>query len=183
MTTRSSPHLALLRGINLAGKNKLGMADLRAVFEDLGCADVRTHIQSGNVLFRAGAPLAKRVGAAASRELAARFGLEVPVVTRSRAQMRAVRDGNPFRPGTPEKALHVVFLADRPGAARARALDPERSPGDAFQVRGAEVYLSCPRGIGRSKLTTAWFDRQLQTVSTIRNWNTVQTLCALLDEG
>lgn len=183
MTTRSSPHLALLRGINVTGQNKLLMADLRALFEDLGCEDVRTYIQSGNVLFRASAALAKRVAAEASAGIAERFGLEVPVVLRSRAQMHAARDQNPFLPGTLEQALYVVFLADRPSAARVRALDPQRSPGETFQVRGSEVYLSCPRGVGRSKLTTAWFDRQLQTVSTIRNWNTVQTLCGLLDEG
>jgi uncharacterized protein (DUF1697 family) len=104
----------------------------------------------------------------------------VPVVLRSAAELRAVVRGNPFlEAGADPATLHVAFLADRPTAAAAASLDPARSPPDAFAVRGREVYLHLPNGGARSKLTTAWLDARLDTVSTVRNWRTVERLLAL----
>ena len=72
-----------------------------------------------------------------------------------------------------------MFLRDAPTAAQVASLDPARSPGDAFTVRGRDVYLHCPNGFGRTKLTNEYFDRKLATVSTVRNWKTVLTLLAM----
>src|SRR5690606_63574 len=93
------------------------------------------------------------------------------------AELEAVLDANPFVDrGSNPKALHVMFLSDHPSDERVAALDPQRSPPDEFAVLGREVYLHCPKGIARSKLTTAWIDRALGTVATVRNWNTVNAL-------
>ena len=73
----------------------------------------------------------------------------------------------------------VTLAADGPSAARRRALDPDRSPGDRFEIRGTEIYLWCPNGMARTKLTNAFFDRGLDTVSTARNWRTVHKLLEL----
>jgi uncharacterized protein (DUF1697 family) len=175
-------HVALLRGINVGGKNKLAMADLAAAFREAGCGDVQTYIQSGNVLFTAPPALARRIPAAIARALRDGFGLEVPVVVRSAAELCRVVETNPFagRRGVVAAAFHVAFLADRPPARRVAALDPQRSPGDEFRVLGREVYLCCPGGIGRTKLTNAWFDAGLGTTSTLRNWNTVVKLAELV---
>jgi uncharacterized protein (DUF1697 family) len=78
-----------------------------------------------------------------------------------------------------ENHLHVLFLADQPGAAAVASLDPDRSPPDAFVVRGREIYLRCPNGVGTTKLTNAWFDSRLATISTGRNWRTVLKLFEL----
>jgi len=170
-------HVALLRAINVGGTKKLLMADLRAMFEAAGCTDVRTYIQSGNVVFRAEAPLAERVPALIEAEIAATKGFEVPVVTRSAAELDAVVTGSPFlAAGADPTQLHVGFLAQAPTAARIAELDPDRSPGDAFEVRGREVYLHFPNGTARSKLTVDYFDRVLGTTITIRNWRTVGKL-------
>ncbi|HZN92159.1 MAG TPA: hypothetical protein VFB81_05620, partial [Myxococcales bacterium] len=75
--------------------------------------------------------------------------------------------------------LHVVFLADPPPPAKVAALDPARSPPDEFQVRGREIYLRCPNGFGRTKLSNAYFDSKLGTISTVRNWRTVLTLAEM----
>jgi uncharacterized protein (DUF1697 family) len=166
-------HVALLRGINVAGKNLLPMKDLVALFEKAGCADVQSYIQSGNLVFTAPSALLKRLPAAVQKAIADRFDLDVPVVLRSAAELEAVVDANPF--GAVE-GVHVAFLADRPGAAAVAALDPARSPPDRFLVRGREIYLHCPNGLGRSKLTNQWFDSKLATVSTLRNWKTVLKL-------
>lgn len=169
--------VALLRGINVGGKNKLAMRDLAALCAGLGGRDVRTYIQSGNVVFAAGSRTAAGFAADLQRAIDTGFGLRVPVVVRSRAQLRAVVAGNPhLKNGVDPEHLHVAFLADVPQPKAAAALDPRRSAGDAFVVAGQEVYLHLPNGVARSKLTNAWFDAQLATTSTIRNWRTVLTL-------
>jgi len=175
-----SAHVALLRGINLGGKNKLPMRELAAMFDDAGCGEVRTYIQSGNVVFDATARVAKTIPVAVAAAIRARFKLEVPVLVRTAAEMEAVVRDNPFLArGADVDTLHVMFLAGEPSAAQVAALDPARSPGDSFEVRGREVYLALPNGVARSKLTNAWFDSKLGTISTGRNWRTVQKLLEL----
>jgi uncharacterized protein (DUF1697 family) len=163
-----------LRGINVGGKNKLAMKDLIALFEAAGCAQVTTYIASGNVIFEASARVARAVPAAVTAAIEARFGLAVPVVIRTAAELDAVVASNPFPDGL--DALFVMFLADRPAPARIAALDPARSPGDSFRVVGREIYLHLPNGAARTKLSNAYFDGKLATVSTGRNWRTTLTL-------
>jgi uncharacterized protein (DUF1697 family) len=174
-------YVALLRGINVGGKNKLPMQDLVAIFTELGCTNVRTYIQSGNVLFEASAKTASNVPHAAAAAIEQRFGYRAPVVTRSAADLTVIIDGNPFiNRGVDTAGLHVAFLADRPDTGQVAALDPARSAPDTFEARGREIYLHLPNGVGRSKLTNDYFDRTLSTVSTIRNWRTVETLASML---
>lgn len=173
----SDVYIALLRAINVGGTKKLLMADLRAMFEAAGCTDVRTYIQSGNVVFRAEPALAERIPALIEAEIATTKGFQVPVVTRAAAELDAVVIGNPFlASGADSAQLHVGFLAEAPTTARIAELDPDRSPQDAFEVRGREVYLHFPNGTARSKLTVDYFDRTLGTTITIRNWRTIGKL-------
>lgn len=174
-----SRHVAMLRGINVAGKNRLPMADLVAMFTAAGCTDVTSYIQSGNVVFSAPAKTVRTIGETISAAIARDFELRVPLVLRTAAELADTVANNPFGPDT--SPLHVMFLADRPTAARVAALDPARSPGDRFTVVGRDVYLFCPNGVGNTKLSNAWFDSKLATTSTGRNWNTVLRLLALCD--
>ncbi len=176
----ASKYVALLRGINVGGKNKLPMAKLVDLFEELGCEDVRTYIQSGNVVFEASATLAKTLPARLSTRLMKDLGLKVPVQLRSAKELGKVLGKHPLAAGVEVSALHVMFLADRPTAAQVRKLDPDRSPGDRFTVVGREIYLCCPNGIARTKLTNAYFDSALSTVGTIRNWRTAHKLLAMV---
>ena len=173
--------LALLRGINVGGKNKLRMKDLAEMFLKAGCTDVRTFIQSGNVLFNAPAKVAKQIAQTIPEQIEKRFGHRPPFVIRTAEQLAVVAASNPFlQPGAGERMLHVMFLADAPDPARVKDLDPARSSPDAFVVRGADIYLCLPNGVARTKLTNAYFDSKLATVSTIRNWRTVTTLLELM---
>lgn len=170
-------YAALLRGINVGGKNKLPMKELAALFVGAGCANVQTYIQSGNVVFDAPVALAKGLSASIQQAIAERYGYRVPLIVRSGAELAKAVEGNPFlRRGAAEKELHVYFLADKPAAAE---LDAKRSAPDEFVLRGREIYLRLPNGMGRSKLTNVYFDSTLKTVCTARNWATVLQLTAL----
>lgn len=174
-------HVALLRGINVGGKRIVPMKALAAIFEQAGCGAVQTYIQSGNVLFAAGADLARTLAKELPRCTGREFGFEPVVVIRSRKEMADVLKANPFaRPGVNAATLHVGFLAERPTAGQVASLDPDRSPGDSFSVRGSEIYLHTPNGMARTKLTSAYLDATLGTTCTVRNWNTVTKLGALL---
>ena len=177
---KKMPHVALLRGINVGGKNMLPMKELSALFTAAGAANVRTFIQSGNVLFEADAALARQIPALVSKAIEREHGLKVPVVVRSADELRAVAKRNPFLARDADTSmLHVSFLADEPAAAAIGALDAKRSPPDEFRVVGREIYLRLPNGMARSKLTNAWFDSKLATISTARNWNTLTKLLEL----
>jgi uncharacterized protein (DUF1697 family) len=173
-------YVALLRGVNVGGKNLLPMKQLAGLFEQAGCASVRTYIQSGNVLFRAREQQAAKVPSLVSEAIAAQFGHRPPVLLRSSEELAQTVRANPFLPaGEYEKFLHVMFLESHPEAVRIASLDPDRSPPDTFVVRGREIYLRCPNGAGGTKLTNAWFDSRLATISTGRNWRTVLKLLEL----
>lgn len=147
------------------------------MFTEAGCRDVSTYIQSGNVVFRAGAPLAKRIPSVIRTAIASKYGFDVPIIIRSAEDLRTLTRNNPFlRAGCDPVALHVAFLADAPAKAAVAALDPQRSPGDEFVVRGRDIYLHLPKGTARSKLTNQYFDSTLGTISSGRNWRTVLTL-------
>lgn len=177
-------HVALLRGINVGGKNRLPMKDLIALFRAAGCTEVESYIQSGNLVFRAAAALAPRLPALVTEAIAGGFGLQIPVIVRAARELRRVAEGNPFlRAGADLGTLHVGFLADRPAAGQVASLDPGRSAPDQFVVRGREIYLHCPNGLARTKLTNQYFDAKLATTSTVRNWKTVLALVALTEGG
>jgi len=175
-------HVSLLRGANVGGKNKLPMKTLAELFADEGCAEVRTYIQSGNVVYQASKRLAHRIPDLITKGISERFGLDIPVVTRTIDELRAVVRCNPYvRAGVDPAKLHVAFLSTTPAAARVAALDVDRSPPDEFIVVGREIFLHCPNGTARTKLTNAYFDSMLQTMSTVRNWRTVLKLLELAD--
>jgi uncharacterized protein (DUF1697 family) len=176
-------HLALLRGINVSGKNKLLMKDLIKMFVQTGCDNVRSYIQSGNIIFTAAPALSTQIPALITAKIAHRFGYQIPVVMRTAKELDAIVRNNPFlKAGAPEETLHVMFLADLPSPSSVAALDANRSSGDAFLARGQEVYLQLPNGVANGKLTNAWFDAKLATTSTARNWRTVVKLFALRED-
>ncbi len=182
--SRPDVSIALLRGINVGGKNKLSMKELATLFVDAGCEEVRTYIQSGNVVFRTGSADAGEISSIISASILDRFGYRVPVIVRTAGELEGIAQGNPFvKAGAETDKLHVMFLAELPDSASVEALEPARSPGDEFTVVGREVYLHCPNGVARSKLTNSYFDSKLSTTSTSRNWRTVGKLLELAAEA
>jgi len=174
-------YVALLRGINVGGKHPVPMKMLTEMFASAGCEQVRTYIQSGNVVFSASPAVAQEIAEAIRKEIRKRLGHETPVVLRSAEQFAKVVQGNPF---TERKDYtnfsHVLFCADKLSPVNVKKLDPQRSPGDEIVCQGQEVYLWLPNGAGKSKLTNAYFDAKLETICTQRNWRTVVRLSEML---
>ncbi len=174
-------YLALLRGINVGGKNKIPMNDLSSMFLEAGCKNVRTFIQSGNVIFNSSAKVSARIPGLIAARITDSLGYKTPVVLRSTAELEDAVSSNPFlKAGAAEDSLHVFFLADHPEPSRVLALDPHRSPPDEYIVRGREVYLRLSNGVADTKLTNAYFDSKLATICTGRNWRTVTKLLELM---
>jgi uncharacterized protein (DUF1697 family) len=167
-------YAALLRSVNVGGR-MLPMGELVKMLDRAGCANTRTYIQSGNAVFQCPPAVAETLPTVLAKRIVSRYGFEAPVLMRTDAELRAVIRGNPFADA---EGVHVAFLADHPAPARVGTLDAKRSPGDVFSVLGREIYLRVANGMGQSKLTNAYFDSKLGTISTMRNWRTV---CALLE--
>lgn len=172
--------LALLRGINVVGQNKVPMKGLASALEHAGFEAVRTYIQSGNVLFRSSnrdrRALARRIERLVERE----FGCSPTVVVISRAELAAAIRGNPF-PGASEnhKLLHLYFLASRPDSPDIDSLARLDAGREAFKLDGDVFYLWTPDGFADSVLRSR-IERCLGVPATARNWRTVNELLKLL---
>jgi uncharacterized protein (DUF1697 family) len=152
------------------------------MFTAAGCAAVRTFIASGNVVFRASPSLAGRLPRLLPARIEQHFGHRPPVILRSAEQLNETIRANPFlKAGESEENLYILFLADEPACELVQKLDPARSPPDTFEVRGKEVYMRLLTGAAHTKLTNAYFDSKLSTVSTGRNWRTVLKLRDLME--
>ncbi len=182
-------HIALLRGINVGGRNKVSMPDLRQVVASLGHTGVSTYIQSGNVIFTALETQTATIASALERAIAEALGVRPRVVVLSRDDLDQVIRGNPY-PGEPNpKCVHAVFFGQDigPDAAAAVAATEkraaERGGRDEARVAGQTLYLHTPDGFGRSELAALLLGRSSSPVSagTARNWSTVTKLLALCD--
>jgi uncharacterized protein (DUF1697 family) len=166
--------VSLLRGINVGGRNRVAMARLRAIYERLGCRDVTTYVQSGNVVLRADddpADLSERAVAAIGLEL----GLDIQVLGRTHDNLARIVADDPY-PNADPIHHHVVFLSGSPRPEGLVALADAAADGEAFTATDREIHLLLPDGAGRSKLGPALIERRLGVVGTARNWRTVSQL-------
>jgi uncharacterized protein (DUF1697 family) len=185
-------HVALLRGINLGGKNKVAMADLRALVAGLGLTDVSTYIQSGNVLFTAPAVTECAVTARAMTEaIAATLGVTAPVVVLTREELAQVIADNPFPDEPDPRRVHAVVLSEPPWAELGVKLDAARAKSaaaggtDRVLAIGRTLYLHTPDGYGRSVLAEALLrvvsSPKSGATGTARNWATMTKLLELCE--
>ncbi|HEY6053223.1 MAG TPA: DUF1697 domain-containing protein [Gaiellaceae bacterium] len=172
--------VALLRGINLGGRNRVPMGELREVFEQAGCGDVRTYIQSGNVVFTSRRRSREALARLLERAVEDAFGVVAPVVLRTSDELAAVAGSHPF--GRVTSHSYVSFLAADPdpaGAGRLAAIAGE----DELSVVGRDVFLRYPNGFQGAQLTGPLLERHLGVAGTVRNWRTVMKLAELAAES
>jgi uncharacterized protein (DUF1697 family) len=164
--------IALLRGVNVGGR-KLAMSDLRALCEEAGCEDVTTYIQSGNVVFTHKGGTSDTLRADLERRIKAVAGYESPVMLRTAKELDTVVRGNPYKKAT-GTTLHVAFLGSKPGAKALDGIDLTKFEPEELTIKGRDVYLHLPNGMGRSELAKVL--PRLKVPMTVRNWNTVLKL-------
>ena len=189
---RMASHVALLRGINVGGKNKVPMAELREVVTSLGHTEVTTYIQSGNVLFSTDDIDPGKLASDLETAIAARFGITSPVVVLSREELARILDNNPYSHEPNPKFVHVVFLGAEPSQElldRIRAVESAaaaRGSRDTFAAIGNALFLHTPDGYGTSELSEALFrivgKGTYQLAATARNWATSTTLLSLCEK-
>lgn len=171
--------VALLRGINVGGGNRLAMADLRATAESLGWTDVSTYIQSGNLVFAAEGAEAE-LSAALVGAVRERHALDVPVVVRPADDIARIAASHPsLDTGIEPKFLHVQLLDRAPDPAVVGAVDTTVFEPDTWVLDGREVYVTYPDGSGRSKLTIEVFERAWDVTATARNLNSMRKIAEL----
>lgn len=161
------------------------MADLAALYESLGLANVRTYIQSGNVVFEAANGKTKKLIQDIERAIRKSYGFEVPVLVRTRAEMHATINANPFlkEKDIDSSKLHVSFLERAPEISAVSRFSPSPLGQDRYVIKGADVFLYCPGGYGKTKLSNTFLEKQLGVLATTRNWKTVNELNRMLNEG
>ncbi len=171
-------YIALLRGINVGGKNVLPMKDLVAALESLGARNVRTFIQSGNAVFETEGKDTSRLSNKISAEIKKRRGFEPYILLLEPQDIERVITENPFPEAeTDPKALHVCFLTSTPANPDLKTLASFKKESERFSLKDTAFYLYAPEGVGRSKLA-ANAERLLGAPMTDRNW---QTVCKIRD--
>jgi uncharacterized protein (DUF1697 family) len=174
-------YIALLRGVNVGGRAKVAMSDLRALLTELGFEDARSLLQSGNLVFRGAARKAAEIEASLFSALQRRLGLRSDVMIRTAHDWDGIVAGNPFPDETQRDPAHVVvlFLTLAASAAAVAALQGAIAGREIVRGSGRQIYAYYPDGIGRSKLTLPAIEAALGTRATGRNWNTVLKIAAL----
>ena len=174
--------IALLRGINLGPRNRVSMPELRELLTGLGYGDVRTLLQSGNVVVDSDAPPDHLAGEL-EKAISSGLGVQSAVVVRTRDELADVIARDPFgNLVTDPKRHQVTFLAEEPGPGLAERAEEVALPSERVVVDGREIYAWHPDGLARSKLAALLADKRLGVTATARNWNTVTKLFELAGE-
>jgi uncharacterized protein (DUF1697 family) len=175
-------YIALLRGINVSGRNKIIMSDLRALFEELGFSEVTTFIQSGNVIFYSDDPDTKRLEQQIEIGIEKIYGFLVPVIVITKSKIEKILAENPFKP-EPEgddSKIYYVFLKDVPKKEAKESLEGLKFENERFFISNDFIYLKCLIGMGNAKLNNNLFEQKLSVKATTRNHKTTKKLMELL---
>jgi uncharacterized protein (DUF1697 family) len=175
---RIQTYISLLRGINVSGQKIIRMEELRKMYEGLKLSNVRTYVQSGNVLFDCIQQDAGELTRQIETALESTLGSAVRVFIRDGNDLQRIIAGNPFLKMTDTNLskLHVTFLYDTPPATALSSLNKAGDHADDLFISKNDIFLHCPDGYGRTKLSNAFFEKKLKVPATTRNWKTVHAL-------
>ena len=171
-------YIAMLRGINVGGHNRIKMDQLRTSLEALGLQQVKTYIQSGNVVLKSATISPAALSRKIEKQIVGQFGFAVSVISRTAEEINKTIANNPFLNDSsinPEK-LHVAFLSEAPAPLALKKLSALTLEPDQSRCLGKEVYFYFPNGVSGSSLWKHPLDRVLSVEATMRNWKTVNTL-------
>ncbi|MEL6637417.1 MAG: DUF1697 domain-containing protein [Bacteroidota bacterium] len=171
-------YIALLRGINVSGQKKIKMADLREQLSGLGLAEVRTYIQSGNIVFRHPATEPQVLAQKIKSQIQADYGFEVPTLVLRPTDLDYVLQHNPFAQDSDKdpSRWYLTFLATAPPAERIATLAQVDYAPEEFVLDGTNIFFYSPKGYGRAKMNNNFFEQKLKVAATTRNWRTINKL-------
>jgi uncharacterized protein (DUF1697 family) len=176
--------ISLLRGVNMAGHNKIKMTDLSALYDKLGFEGAETFIQSGNVISCKPENLTvPEMTIVIEEAILKNFKYSIPVIIRSNEELSEVISINPFLEEenfNPEK-LAVIFLHEKPSKEQIEKVKNVNYPPDKFKITGKEIFIYCPNGFGKSKIYTGFFENKMKVTGTGRNWNTINSLLTIAE--
>ena len=168
-------YISMLRGINVGGQKKVRMADLKSLYKSLRLGNVQTYVQSGNVVFDSEEQDAEKLRKSIEAQIEATFGFSVPVLVRSADDFKNVIEHHPFANEDPIRVL-VTFLYKHPEKSKRDELRLYEDIVDQFALGEQEIFLFCPGGYGRTKLSNTFFEKKLGVICTTRNWKSVNAL-------
>ena len=175
--------IAFFRGINVGGNNPLAMRDLTALLKKLNCADIRTYIQSGNVVFLSSEGKADSLSRRITSTVAREHGFEPLVIVLDEKELAKALAGNPFPKAVSDpKSLHLYFLAAKPKPTDVESLKELSTKTERIAVKDRVLYLHTPDGFGKSKLAAA-IERRLKVDATARNWHTAAKMLELAQQA
>lgn len=175
-------YIALLRGINVSGKNSIKMIELKQLFQDLSCLEITTYIQSGNVIFKNNINDIETLEKIIIKAIYKKFGYTINVIVLTKAELELIFNRNPFLklPNIDLKKLHVTLLNNVPNLSKIESINNLiATTDDAFKIVDKSIYLYCPNGYGRTKLNNNLFEKKLNASATTRNWRTITKLTEL----
>jgi uncharacterized protein (DUF1697 family) len=176
--------VALLRGINVGGRKKVPMARLREVLEAAGFEDVKTYVQSGNVVLSAPRRSPAKIGREIEAAIEAEFGFDVAVVMRTRDELAALVEDDPLGDVATNPTYRVVvFLAEKLDRSRLAGVEPDAFSPEAFELRDREIVMWAPEGQRDSRIVKTLTEKRTGVVGTARNWRTVEKLLAMADDA
>jgi len=176
-------YIALLRGINVAGQNKIKMIDLKSMLESIGFKHVKTYIQSGNVIFDYETINTIELANEIENKINEIFGFLIKIIIFTKEELANIVNNNPYvkEPNIELDKLHATFMGDIPDPNLVLSLAIKKEENEKFTIILREVYLYCPNGYGRTKLTNSMFEKKFKTFATTRNWRTINTLLEMAE--
>lgn len=176
-------YICLLRGINVGGRRKVLMSDLKLLFQELGAREISHYIQSGNIIFKHKENNPEQLNQKISQQIKVQYQFEVPVVILKSKDVKNIIHENPFIKTSSVEQLHLVFLKDLPAKELVITLTQQDHAPDQFRIMEQAIFLRCEKKYSASKLNNQFFEKQLKITATTRNWKTVLRLNQMADES
>jgi len=174
-------YISLLRGINVSGKNLIKMEELRKTFENEGFSNVKTYLQTGNIIFQTQENNNIILQEKISNIIKNKFNLDVPNIVLSKEKLETIIENNPFskEKKTDETFLYITFLGETPKKIDLKQIEEKKFPNEEIFFTDFAVYLYCPSGYGKTKLTNNFLETKLKVLATTRNWKTTNEIMNL----
>lgn len=177
-------YISILRGINVSGQKLIKMDALRKLYEDLGFHNITTYVQSGNVIFSGNNVNPNELAQIIAKQIETDFGFDVPVIVLTIDNLKQIIDSNPFLKDSDKDTtfLHITFLSSNPQKNNFTAIEEKKLSGEEISFADNAVYLYCPNGYGKTKLSNSFLETKLKVGATTRNWKTTNELLKIAQE-